>query len=104
MYQLQSILFDKSHWTKHTIKGFLDYANIKPMKGFHETQNYIRVRIKDPKKFSQFKTIKMTDNIEAVVGITHRGGDVNNNIGNAINGIVDNPLVKLATTFLPFLL
>lgn len=68
MSQIQSVLFDKSYYSRKSSLNWLIKHKLKPLKSVHITKNYYRYRLKDPKKYKYFRIISITDNIKFVLG------------------------------------
>ena len=69
MSQIQAIIFNKKENTKRDVKKWIRKHKITPLKEIHKTENYYRVRIKDPKEFKHFITKNIEKGIKAVIGI-----------------------------------
>lgn len=67
MSEVQAILFNNQKWKLTDALYYLQEHEIKPMK-IHETKNYYRFRLRDPKKYSHFITKKMRNGISLVIG------------------------------------
>ena len=67
-HKLQAILFDNKKWSDSDAKKWLDGHNYKPIKEFHHTTNFIRVRINPPCKTkpNDYYTVKLPNSIELV--------------------------------------
>jgi hypothetical protein len=65
---LHTILFDRNYYNVDDIVDWLYKHNIKPIKKMHIQKNYIRTRIKSPKLFSSFYTVKLPEHIQLVIG------------------------------------
>lgn len=74
MYGLvQAVLIHKNPKTKYhlTKKQSLDYVRslrLKPIKKVHETKNYYRYRIRQPKLFRRFVTKRVDNIITLIIG------------------------------------
>lgn len=69
MSNIQSVLFDKKYWSLPLARVWLYKHNLVPLKQAHITNKFIRYRIMDPKKFNRFRTIKIKNNIELIIGL-----------------------------------
>jgi len=72
-HQIQAILIHKNindgnHITKSKAKQYIKSLGIIPIKQVHETKNYYRFRLMDPKQFKGFVTRKQNDIVSFVVG------------------------------------
>jgi|FreactcultureFD7_1027221.scaffolds.fasta_scaffold00627_16 hypothetical protein len=68
---LHTVLFNKYYWNINSIVDWLYEHNIQPIKGAREQENYIRTRIRDPKLFKSFYTVKIPkQHIQLVIGRT----------------------------------
>jgi hypothetical protein len=56
MSEVQAVLFPVSKWTEWLAERWLQEHKFTPMKAVHVTDNYLRYRIHDPKKYSSFAT------------------------------------------------
>lgn len=66
---LHAILFDKKHYRSlRSVNAFLKKHNHKPIKKIHETDNFYRARLIDPKKFDRFFTISPYEGVRYVIG------------------------------------
>jgi len=65
--QVQSILFERSKWTYAKAMEWLVKHNYSPLK-IDITNNFYRFRIFPPSMFSRFRTKKVSDGIEFVIG------------------------------------
>lgn len=68
MTEIQSILFHKHIWDIPDAYSWLINHDFKPIKAPHLTENYIRYRIKSPKKYKRFRTVKTHSGISLVLG------------------------------------
>ncbi len=67
--ELQSILFDKEIYTPKYITKWLKAHNLRLDKPLHETDNYYRVRIRNPENYESFRTKKITPYLYFVIGL-----------------------------------
>ena len=71
MYSVQAVLIHKKRgMTKKKALTLVHSLGYKPIKDVHETKNYYRYRIADPKKFRGFITKKLNAIVSLVVGYT----------------------------------
>lgn len=68
MSEIQAVLFDKKYWTKLDANLWLKKYDLKKMKPFHITKNYIRARIRNPKKYKHFRLKKLKNHIKLDIG------------------------------------
>lgn len=68
MSSIQSILFDNKKWTSVKAMKWIKSHNYKPLKRVHKTENKFRYRINEPEQFKRFRTKKLGDGIEVVLG------------------------------------
>lgn len=70
MSLIQSIIFNKQYWTIPESQKWLYDNNLKLLKGkmIDITKNFYRFRIKDPKQFKYFRTKKLNNHIDLVLG------------------------------------
>jgi len=64
---IQSLLFNKYQWNCKQIIEYLKRKGYQPLKDFHETENYIRVRLEEPDDTKKYRTINLKKGIKAVV-------------------------------------
>ena len=67
MSQVQAILFDKKHFSPESSLKWLKDHDFRPIKKVHETENYYRYRMTEPKGHKNFRTIDFNNNIKAVI-------------------------------------
>ncbi len=65
---VQAVIFEKKKWKKKKINEYLEKNDLKPLKEIHETTNYYRQRIRDPKQFKKFITKDLSGGIKVVIG------------------------------------
>ena len=67
---IQSILFDKKHYSKTKAQTKLKQMGYKLLKGkkMHETDNKYRFRILDPSDFAYFSSNKLNNGITLIRG------------------------------------
>lgn len=68
MSNIQSILFDKKKWDISSAYHWIISHDQRPMKKAHITKNNIRFRIKPPSHFRRFRTFKLHNGIDLVIG------------------------------------
>jgi hypothetical protein len=68
MSQIQAVIFNKQYFTHKTASNWLNKQKIKPIKKYHETQNYYRYRIREPNNFSKFRLISHKPGVKFVIG------------------------------------
>lgn len=70
--QIQSIIFEKKKFKSEDARKWLKKYGYKPIKRVDKTKNFLRYRIREPKKRAIYRTINFGDNIKAVLEIlTH---------------------------------
>lgn len=73
MSTIQSLRFDKKYFqTKFKVKEWLKNTEFKPIKELTNEGNFISVRLRDPNKFKEFRTIKefgKMKGVNAILGI-----------------------------------
>jgi len=74
-YKIQSVLFDKTKWTKKSSLQWLLKHNYKFIK-CHETDHYYRYRQEDPEQlkkegFTDYRNIKQSNDVVLVVAYRH---------------------------------
>lgn len=67
--RIQAILFEKDKFTSTQARKFLKKHDYKPIKRVHKTENYLRYRIRRPKKGAIYRLIDFGDDIKAVLEI-----------------------------------
>jgi len=67
--KIQAILFKKDKFTADKARKFLKKHNYKPIKRVHKTDNYLRYRIRRPKKGTMYRLIDFGNDIKAVIEI-----------------------------------
>jgi hypothetical protein len=68
MSQIHTVIFNNHYWTKEGALKWLKHNHLKPIAPARYTTNFIRFRIRDPKKFKYFVTKKLHGEIELVIG------------------------------------
>lgn len=63
---VQSIIFNKKYYNKDKSGRYLFKHNIKPLK-IHETNNYYRYRLFEPRNDAQYYTIKLKNGVSLVI-------------------------------------
>ena len=71
--KIQSVIFDKSHYSESDVHEWLMKHNLTPMKELHLRGDQIRARIEDDKDFDEFRTQKLTKHIDIVIGFQKIG-------------------------------
>jgi hypothetical protein len=66
--EIQSVLFDRSMWTVKEAQAWLMKHHFYPIKEHHITAHEIRFRLQNPKKFVRFRTKKLHNGIDLVIG------------------------------------
>jgi hypothetical protein len=85
---LQSIVFKLSDWDEDSASEWLKENNIKPIKQAHETKNYIRFRISQPKGPKYYsKWVDKNKTIMMVFQSAKSGAGIIDEIGRYIRGI-----------------
>jgi hypothetical protein len=65
--KIQSIIFEKLLYTPEEARKWLKKNEFKPIKHVDKTKNFLRYRIRSPKKGSRYRMIEFTDGIKAVI-------------------------------------
>lgn len=65
---IHSVQFDKTKWTPARALAWLKDHDLKNIKPVHETANFYRYRIIDPRFFRSFITKKLDNGIELILG------------------------------------
>jgi len=68
MSKIQSVIFNKSCWDPKNAEIWLYSHKLRPIKSVHETKNYYRYRIRDPKEFKSFMTKKTMKCLSLIIG------------------------------------
>ena len=66
---IQSIMFEKNKYNTEKARKWLKKYNYKPIKRVDKTKNFLRYRIREPKKGTMYRTINFGDDIKSVVEI-----------------------------------
>jgi len=67
--EVQSILFDiKKYNAKQSREWLKKHPQYKPIKRVHKTVDKLRYRIQEPSQFVRFRTKKLGDGIELILG------------------------------------
>lgn len=66
--EIQAVIFPKNLFTEKDANDYLNRKNLKKIKPFHNTEKFIRARIKNPIFFRYFKTIVLTNGVELIMG------------------------------------
>ena len=67
--KIQAILFEKDKFTADKAREFLKKHNYKQIKRVDKTTNFLRYRIRKPKKNAMYRMIDFGDDIKAVIEI-----------------------------------
>lgn len=70
MSNIQALLFDKHYYNINDVNDYLKNHNLKKLKPYHITDNYIRVRLIDPNKFTHYFTLEKKKGIKMIIGIS----------------------------------
>lgn len=74
-YGLQALIFRKTPtrddpaWSLDDIDRYLSAYDIHPIKPMHETANFYRYRISDPRLYKKIYTQKVAPGLLAIVGV-----------------------------------
>ena len=68
MSEIQSVLFSRKNWKSKDARKWLDKKKLKRMKKVDKTENYLRYRINDPKKYKRFITKSESNGIKLIIG------------------------------------
>jgi len=68
MSKVQSYLFSKTYYDINDVNDYIKSHDIHPIKKIHETENMFRVRVQNPDMFKAFRTKKISNHLEAVIG------------------------------------
>jgi hypothetical protein len=90
--KVQSVLFDKSHWTKRKAINWLKKHNYTGLE-CHETENKLRFRQLEPSKKYKYITQEIPNNIELII-ITKSNINNNNNNNSIINNNSEMPTIR----------
>ena len=71
--KIQSVIFDKSHFSESDVHEWLMKNNLTVIEALHKRGDQIRARIEDPADFDNFTTKRLTKHIEVVVGTKRIG-------------------------------
>jgi hypothetical protein len=66
--EVTAAMFDKNRWSKQEAENWLMSHNLTPIKNVHETDNYYRYRMKNPKGYHMMRTKKLNDGINLIIG------------------------------------
>ena len=66
--EIQSVLLNKNYFTLRQAKAIVKDMGFEPLK-FHETEEYYRFRIQNPRMFDRFRNKKIKDGITFILGI-----------------------------------
>lgn len=65
--KIQAVLFDNKFYNTTDARKWLKKNNYKPIKKVHKTKNYLRYRIRKPKKNKNYRFINFGKNISAII-------------------------------------
>lgn len=68
MSEITAVLFDKHSWYKPDAEKWLMEHKLKPIKNVHETDNFYRYRMKNPKGYHYMRTKKLDNGINLIIG------------------------------------
>ena len=63
---IQSVIFDKKHWTVESSRRWLEHKHLKDYK-VHITDNFIRWRQHEPDQYSKYITKRLPNGIEYIL-------------------------------------
>jgi len=68
--KVQAVLFDNKKFNAAKARRWLTKHNYHPIKRMHRTEDKLRYRMKDPKRFDKFRTLKLGKDtgIELILG------------------------------------
>lgn len=66
--EIQSVIFPKNLFDENKANEFLNKKELKKIKPFHETKNFYRARLKNPIGFKYFRTIRLPNGVEMIIG------------------------------------
>jgi hypothetical protein len=68
--EIQTLIFDKDKFTEAQVRRWIDEHDFEINPGLDETENSFRARQRDPIEFQEgsFRTIEITDGVQAVIG------------------------------------
>lgn len=89
---IQAILFDKNKWDEKTASDWLKKHDHHPIKKVHITKNYLRYRLEQPSKFSNYITKKLDNGIDLVIPMANM--EVSGGFGNELSHVNDNNLLN----------
>jgi hypothetical protein len=67
MSKVQAILFDKDYWNVKLIVDFLHEHKFKPIKKMHITDQYYRIRIRNPLKTKRYRTKEIMPGLKFII-------------------------------------
>ena len=67
--EVQAILFNKKYYNLDKVNKWLVKHEYKPIKKIHTTDNYHRVRLRQPKKDVKYRTKAITKTIKYIIEI-----------------------------------
>jgi len=68
MSEVQAVIFDNKKWRTPSAARWLSAHGYRPIKRVHHTENYLRYRIRDPRKYGSFRLTKKEGGIRLVLG------------------------------------
>lgn len=66
--KIQAVLFNNKFYDEKSAKLWLDKHNLKKIKPFHLTKNYLRARLVEPNNFKRMYIKQINKNIKFVIG------------------------------------
>jgi len=69
---VQAVLFNKRYYTTEKALAWIHKKGYKPLKKVHTTDQYHRVRLKQPKKDAKYRTKEITKSIKFIIEIKPR--------------------------------
>ena len=67
---IQAINFPKKKFTTEKARTWLKKNKHKPIKRVHETPNYYRYRLMNPKKFKSYRIKELSSGVKLVLGFS----------------------------------
>lgn len=65
--KMQNIMFDKSMWSQKEARKWLSKHGYAPIKAVHVTKNFLRYRLREPRKGAKYRIIKFGKGIESTI-------------------------------------
>ena len=73
--EIQAVLFDKKKWAKGKASRWLQMHNFRPIKDVHITGNFLRYRLRNPKKFKRLRIKHDPESgVSLIIGFMDRPG------------------------------